>query len=44
MLLALSFNLAVVVAAATVGLPLWLSVAADNLGLLVVLAHSPGWQ
>lgn len=39
-LLALSFNLSVVVAASTVGLPLWLSVAADNFGLLVVLANS----
>jgi len=38
--LALCFNVAVVVGAATVGLPLWLSVAGDNLGLLVVLANS----
>jgi len=39
-LLALSLNLAIVVAAATVGLPLWISVAADNMGLLAVLANS----
>jgi Cd2+/Zn2+-exporting ATPase len=38
--LALLMNLAVIVAAATVGVPLWLGVAMDNLGLLVVLANS----
>ena len=39
-ILALSMNLGVIVAAATIGLPLWLSVAMDNLGLVVVLANS----
>ena len=38
--IALSMNLGVIVAAATVGIPLWLSVAMDNLGLMVVLANS----
>ena len=38
--LALSMNLGVIVAAATVGIPLWLSVAMDNLGLMLVLANS----
>ena len=38
--LALGMNLAMVLAAATVGIPLWLSVAMDNLGLIVVLANS----
>ena len=37
---ALGMNLGVIVAAATVGIPLWLSVAMDNLGLMVVLANS----
>lgn len=39
-ILALLMNFAVIVVAATVGIPLWLSVAMDNLGLLVVLANS----
>ena len=30
----------VILAAATIGMPLWLSVVADNLGLLIVLANS----
>lgn len=38
--LALAMNLAVIALAATVGLPLWVSVLADNGGLLVVLANS----
>ena len=38
--LALAFNGAVVLCAATVGLPLWASVAADNAGLLLVLCNS----
>merc|ERR1712078_673404 len=39
-ILALVMNFAVILAAATVGIPLWLSVAMDNLGLLAVLANS----
>ena len=39
-ILALTMNMCVIVAAATVGVPLWLGVAMDNLGLLVVLANS----
>ena len=38
--LALGINLAVIALAATVGLPLWLSVLSDSGGLLVVLANS----
>jgi len=38
--LALAMNVAVIALAATVGLPLWVSVLADNGGLLVVLANS----
>lgn len=38
--LALAMNVAVIVLAATIGLPLWISVLADNGGLLVVLANS----
>jgi len=38
--LALAMNLAVIALAATTGLPLWVSVLADNGGLLVVLANS----
>jgi len=38
--LALAMNVAVVVLAATIGLPLWVSVLADNGGFLVVLANS----
>ena len=38
--LALAMNLSVVALAATIGLPLWVSVLADNGGLLVVLANS----
>ena len=38
--LALAMNVAVIALAATVGLPLWISVLADNGGLLVVLANS----
>jgi hypothetical protein len=38
--LALVINFAVIFAAATVGIPLWVSVAMDNLGLLIVLANS----
>ena len=38
--LALAINLAVIAVAATSGLPLWVSVLADNGGLLVVLANS----
>jgi Cd2+/Zn2+-exporting ATPase len=38
--LSLALNAAVIVAAATVGLPLWLSVVADNGGLLLVLLNS----
>ena len=34
------FNVAVIALAATVGLPLWLSVLSDSGGLLVVLANS----
>ena len=39
-LLALGINVAVIALAATVGLPLWLSVLSDSGGLLVVLANS----
>ena len=38
--LALVMNVAVIALAATIGLPLWVSVLADNGGLLVVLANS----
>ena len=38
--LALGINVTVIVLAATVGLPLWLSVLSDSGGLLVVLANS----
>ena len=38
--LALAINVAVIALAATVGLPLWLSVLSDSGGLLVVLANS----
>jgi len=38
--LALAINIIVIVLAATVGLPLWLSVLSDSGGLLVVLANS----
>jgi len=38
--LALSINVAVILLAATIGLPLWLSVLSDSGGLLVVLANS----
>jgi len=38
--LALAFNCSIAIAAATVGVPLWASVACDNLGLLLVLANS----
>jgi len=38
--LALTINVSVIVLAATVGLPLWLSVVSDSGGLLVVLANS----
>jgi len=38
--LALAMNVAVIALAATIGLPLWVSVMADNGGLLVVLANS----
>ena len=38
--LALAMNVAVIALAATIGLPLWVSVLADNGGLLVVLANS----
>ena len=38
--LALAMNLAVIALVATAGLPLWVSVVADNGGLLVVLANS----
>ena len=38
--LALGINVAVIVLAATVGLPLWLSVLSDSGGLLIVLANS----
>ena len=40
LVLALAMNLAVIALAATIGLPLWVSVLADNGGLLVVLANS----
>ena len=40
LVLALTMNAAVIVLAATIGLPLWVSVLADNGGLLVVLANS----
>ena len=38
--LALGINVGVIALAATVGLPLWLSVLSDSGGLLVVLANS----
>ena len=38
--LALSLNCAVIISAATIGMPLWLSVIADNLALILVLANS----
>ncbi|KAL3931708.1 MAG: hypothetical protein SGPRY_001011 [Prymnesium sp.] len=38
--LALAINLGVIALAATVGLPLWLSVLSDSGGLLIVLANS----
>ena len=38
--LALAMNLVVIILAATAGLPLWISVLADNGGLLVILANS----
>ena len=38
--LALAINVLVILLAATVGLPLWLSVLSDTGGLLVVLANS----
>ena len=38
--LALAMNVAVVATAATIGMPLWVSVLADSGGLLVVLANS----
>ena len=40
LVLALALNVAIVVAAATGNLPLWLSVVADNGSLLIVLANS----
>jgi Cd2+/Zn2+-exporting ATPase len=38
--LALAINVGVIALAATIGLPLWVSVLADSGGLLVVLANS----
>jgi len=39
-ILAVTMNIGVILAAAVVGLPLWLSVIADNASLLIVLANS----